>query len=252
MTNNLVDAHCHLDLYSDFAAAIDECERHKIYTLTVTTTPKAWPHNHGMVQRARYVRVALGLHPQLIAERANELALWEEYLPQARFIGEVGLDAGPRFYRSLKQQKMVFGRILKLCAKAGGKILSVHSARAATMVLDMIETNLPPERGLVVLHWFSGSIAEARRAIELGCYFSINSEMLRKDRSRMLVKALPLDRLLTETDGPFIQSKGQPIKPLDVSITVNKIASMLNSEPSEIASAVCMNFRKFLTILGNY
>jgi hypothetical protein len=51
------------------------------------------------------------------------MSLWEEYLSEARYIGEVGIDAGPRSYGSLDLQKQVFERILRLCAKAGAKIL---------------------------------------------------------------------------------------------------------------------------------
>ena len=68
-----VDFHCHLDLYPDFEAAIAKAEAARIYTLTVTTTPKAWPRNYELTRHTRFVRAALGLHPQLIAERADEL-----------------------------------------------------------------------------------------------------------------------------------------------------------------------------------
>jgi hypothetical protein len=85
-----VDFHCHLDLYPDFETAIAKAEAARIYTLTVTTTPKAWPRNHVLTRGTRYVRAALGLHPQLVAERAGELALWEHHLPEARYVGEVG------------------------------------------------------------------------------------------------------------------------------------------------------------------
>ena len=132
-----------------------------------------------MASRSAYVRVALGLHPQLVAERAAELSLFETYLPEARYVGEIGLDAGPRFYRSLEQQEQVFERVLRACAEQGGKILTVHSVRTVAKVLRAIEEHLPPNRGCVVLHWFTGSRAEARRAAQLGCYFSINGEMLR-------------------------------------------------------------------------
>ena len=60
-----VDFHCHLDLYPDLQAAIAKAEAARIYTLTVTTTPKAWPRNHELTRGKRYVRAALGLHPQL-------------------------------------------------------------------------------------------------------------------------------------------------------------------------------------------
>lgn len=121
--------------------------------------------------------MALGLHPQLVADRASELSLFEELLPQFRYVGEVGLDASSRFYRSFEKQKAVFATILNRCAEVGDKVLSVHSVRCARHVLDIVETNLPRERGRVVLHWFTGGASEARRAVEMGCYFSLNEQM---------------------------------------------------------------------------
>lgn len=92
-----VDFHCHLDLYPDHEGAISRAETSRIFTLTVTTTPKTWPRNYELTRNIQYVRAALGLHPQLVEERAGELPLWERHLPETRYIGEVGLDAGPRF-----------------------------------------------------------------------------------------------------------------------------------------------------------
>ena len=186
-----VDFHCHLDLYPDHEAAIARAEDAGVYTLTVTTTPKAWPRNFQLTRGTRFVRAALGLHPQLAAERAAELPLWEHYLSETRYIGEVGLDAGPRFYKSLDIQKKVFRTILERCAEAGGKILTVHSVRSVPAVLDMVEQHLPQDRGVVVLHWFTGSRSDARRAETLGCYFSVNAEMMRSERGRQLVAELP-------------------------------------------------------------
>lgn len=248
MSNSgLVDFHCHLDLYPDHAAAVAECERAGVFTLTVTTTPKAWPRNHQLATATRHVRAALGLHPQLAAERAGELPLWEEYLPQARYIGEVGLDAGPRYYRSLDVQKRVFKRVLQACAGAGGKILTVHSVRSAKAVLDMVEAHLPSSRGRVVLHWFTGSQADARRAVDLGCYFSINAEMLANGRHRIVAAALPLDRLLTETDGPFTRTAGRPTQPIDVAAAVEALAKARAADPAVIAQAIRSNLRRLVS-----
>lgn len=222
-----VDFHCHLDLYPDHQAAIARAEAARIYTLTVTTTPKAWPRNHELTRHTRYVRAALGLHPQLVAERASELPLWERHLPETRYVGEVGLDAGPRFYKSLDVQKQVFQRVLARCEEAGDKILTVHSVRSAPAVLDMIEAHLPPQRGKVVLHWFTGSKSDARRAAALGCYFSINAEMTRTERGRDLIASIPLNRILTESDGPFTQAKGRPSEPADMPLATAAAASIL-------------------------
>jgi TatD DNase family protein len=155
-TTGLVDFHCHLDLYPDHQAAVQEAEDAGVFTLAVTTTPRAWSRNHELAQRTRHVRAALGLHPQLVAERAAELDLWDRHLPETRYVGEVGLDAGPRFYKSMDLQKQVFQHVLRRSAEAGDKIITVHSIRAAKIVLDHIESHLPPTRGKVVLHWVYG------------------------------------------------------------------------------------------------
>ena len=246
-----VDFHCHLDLYPDYEAAGARAEAAGVYTLTVTTTPKAWPRNLELTRGRRYVRAALGLHPQLVAERAGELPLWERYLPETRYVGEVGLDAGPRFYKSLDVQKQVFGTILERCAEAGGKILTVHSVRSVPAVLDMVEQHLPPDRGVVVLHWFTGSRNEARRAAALGCYFSINAEMTRSERGRTLVADLPADRLLTETDGPFTQTGGRPTEPTDCKTAVDAIARARNTSPVAFANTVCANLQNLLRFDGS-
>jgi Tat protein secretion system quality control protein TatD with DNase activity len=88
----LVDFHCHLDLYPDHAGVIAECERREVFTLAVTTTPRAWPRNHELASPTKYVRAALGLHPQLVQDHAKDIELWREYLSRARYVGEVGLE----------------------------------------------------------------------------------------------------------------------------------------------------------------
>ena len=250
MNSGLVDFHCHLDLYPDPVAAIAAAEAAGVYPLTVTTTPKAWPRNLALTQRTSRVRAALGLHPQLVHERSGEIKFWETYLPEARYVGEVGLDAGPRYYRSLDLQKQVFAHILKQCAQAGGKILTVHSIRAAAAVLDLIEAHLPPERGQTVLHWFTGSKAEAQRAVDLGCYFSVNPQMLQRDKGRDLVGILPSDRILTETDGPFTQCSGRPACPADVAETLKELANLRQIPLDHMTTTIGRNLETILNAVA--
>lgn len=246
-TARLVDFHCHLDLFPDHAELVKACDRDKIFTLAVTTTPRAWPENQRLASQTKYVRAALGLHPQLVRERAGELDLWRQLLSGTRYIGEVGLDAGPRFYPSFEQQKIVFKTILTDCAEQGGKILTVHSVRAAKIVLDMIEAHLPRSRGAVVLHWFTGTKSEAARAVDLGCYFSINGEMLRNDRHRSMVSSLPVDRLLTETDGPFAKIDGRDVRPPDVVRALEELARSKSMASAEIAEIIIENLRHLVS-----
>jgi TatD DNase family protein len=243
----LVDFHCHLDLYPDHARAVDAAEKAGVFTLAVTTTPLAWRQNQALSRPTKYVRAALGLHPQLVAERSGELGLWGDLLSETRYVGEVGLDAGPRFYRSFEQQKQVFEQVLRCCAKAGNKVITVHSVRAVKTVLDYVETYLPPPSGRVVLHWFTGSKTEARRAVDMGCYFSVNHAMLLNERHRSMVLGLPDDRILTETDGPFTKTGNRPSKPADVVTVVNTLAALKAKSPESIALLVRNNLRALLT-----
>ncbi len=242
----LVDFHCHVDLYPDHALAVREADAAGVFTLAVTTTPLAWPRNHELARRTKHVRAALGLHPQLVAERENEIEVWERYLSETRYVGEVGLDAGPRFFKSLDAQKRVFQRVLEHCAQAGDKIITIHSIRSAKAVLDLVEAYLPPERGKIVLHWFTGTKSEARRALELGCYFSINAGMLDNERHASMVEVIPLDRMLTETDGPFTRTGDRPSQPTDVAVVVEALGRLRGLRAADVAQVVRDNLRALL------
>lgn len=245
-TAGLVDFHCHLDLYPDHALAVREAEAAGVFTLAVTTTPRAWPRNHELAQRTRHVRAGLGLHPQVVAEREDEIELWDRYLSDTRYVGEVGLDAGPRFFRSLDAQKRVFQHVLRRCAQAGDKIITVHSIRSAKTVLDLVEMHLPPERGKIVLHWFTGTKSEAKRALDLGCYFSINAAMVDNVRHAAMVQTIPLDRILTETDGPFTRTGERTSQPADVAVVVEALGRSRGLPAAKVASVIRDNLRALL------
>lgn len=242
----LVDFHCHLDLYPDHLELVARCEREAVYTLAVTTTPKAWARNKQVTSSTKYVRAALGLHPQLVESRQGELAMWRDLASETRYIGEIGLDGGPRYFGSMTQQQAVFGAILDRCAELGDRILTIHSVRSVKTVMDMIEAKLPRSRGRAVMHWFTGSSSELRRAVDLGCYFSVNQAMLDGDKRRALARAIPIDRLLTETDGPFTKMGEKPSVPSDVARTVIELARMHATEPVTMARRITSNLRSLV------
>lgn len=238
---SLVDFHCHLDLFPDPEAIIAQVEGARIRALTMTTTPRAWPHNRELTKDKTYIRPALGYHPELIKGDSSELQLWEKYLPEAKYIGEVGLDGRPEARRYLAEQKEVFSHILRSCAREGKRILSIHSTFAVTEALNLIEEHLPPARGKIVLHWFTGTSKEATRATDLGCYFSINSAMLSSTKNCAMLAELPTNRIITETDSPFILLNGKTQSPLNIKVTVKKLSTLIHREPEATAQIVHEN-----------
>lgn len=238
-----IDYHVHLDLYPDYQQAFAECRKQNIVALAVTTTPRAWERNVELAGGSTNIRVGLGLHPQVVAQCYPEIELFEKLLERSRFVGEVGLDAGSEHYASFPRQKEIFERVLRLCSDQKGKILSIHSVRAAREVLNLLEKHLLPDRGKAVLHWFSGSLLEAERAVKLGCYFSVNGQMLHKETGCAILRSIPLTRLLTETDGPFTATKGKPVRPSDVEGTVTALAALFKMEEPRMRQILADNLR---------
>jgi TatD DNase family protein len=244
------DFHCHVDLHPDPTAFIDRCAREGIVTIAVTTTPKAWPQNCEWAKRNGYVQVAAGLHPELVGERYTEANLLERQIKESRFVGEVGLDGSPQHRKSYDRQQEVFRRVLDTSQELGGRVLTIHSRRAARDVITMIEEYAESQRILCILHWFSGSIAEARRAAVAGCYFSVNHAMLAHDRGRKLVQNLPADRLLTETDSPFTAIGERKSLPWDVIATAAQLAEVRRIPPAEMNPILTENAQRVFQFAG--
>ena len=240
----MIDFHAHLDLYPDPGAAVRHCVDEDLYVLSVTTTPAAWRGTSALASGAPRIRTALGLHPQIAHERAGELPLFSRLLPDVRYVGEIGLDGAPAFRRHWHDQRRVFRRILELSADAGGRIMTIHSRRAATPVMDDLSAH--PGAGTPILHWFSGTQKELTRAVELGCWFSVGPAMLSGDKGRRLVMKMPRERLLTESDGPFAQLDGRCAWPGDVRTAIEILAGLW-SEPVEVVNRQLLSNLKRLT-----
>ena len=243
-----VDFHCHLDLYPDPSAAIRACSDSGAYVLSVTTTPKAWRGTKALAKSCPRVQTGLGLHPQIAHERIRELALFEGLLPEARYVGEIGLDGTPESKPHWREQSAAFEFILRASTRAGGRIMSIHSRRAVDDVLNALSAN--PDAGVPVLHWFSGTKKQLLRATEIGCWYSVGPAMLQGKRGTELAAALPRDRVLTETDGPFAAVRGVSLQPADVAIAIQSLANIWNTTYNDAENQIVLNL-KSLVALGS-
>ena len=149
----MIDFHCHLDLYPNPQRIVDECSSRGLYVLSVTTTPSAWEGTAALAGTHTRIKTALGLHPQLAHQRKSELALFEHLLSRVSYVGEVGLDGSLESKPYWADQLTVFERVLACCREQKGRVISIHSRRAAKPVLDTLSQY--PESGVPVLHWFS-------------------------------------------------------------------------------------------------
>lgn len=213
----------------------------RVYVLSVTTTPKAWRNTSRLAKGRPRICTALGLHPQVAHERRGELPLFEALLSETNYVGEVGLDGGGEFKMHASVQRHIFETILAMSARAGGRILSIHSRSAVEPLLECLAKR--PDAGTPVLHWFTGSAAQMRRAADQGCWFSVGLPMTRSERGRAMLAALPRDRVLTETDGPFVRSGGRPMAPGDVPQVVTGLADVWGIPVDEVHDQLQSNLQ---------
>ncbi|MER9548344.1 Qat anti-phage system TatD family nuclease QatD [Mesorhizobium sp. M0322] len=241
----MIDVHCHLDLYRSPGRVIAEIDRRGTFVIAVTTTPKAFPGNVRLTEGQKRIRVAVGLHPELVATRFDEVDDVQKHMPQTKYVGEIGIDGSPEHAPSLVLQSEVFTTILKNAETLGGKVLSIHSRGAATPVLNAIEKQV--SKSLPILHWFSGTRKELERANELGCWFSIGPAMLRSRKGRDLAAAIPRRRILTETDGPFASIDETPLMPWDAERVLPILAELWNLPADETKRGIEANFRAMVS-----
>jgi TatD DNase family protein len=176
----------------------------------------------------------------LVGGADGDLGILLDLMPQANLIGEVGLDGSPQHKANFVQQQRAFREILLRAGTFGGRVISIHSRRAATQVLDEIEAC--PSRGgfLPILHWFSGTASELARAISLGCWFSVNGSMLKSVRVRQMIEVIPADALLVESDAPFRGGKG------DLRGTLQHLSDLTGRAIDEVEAQTDGNARRIL------
>lgn len=237
----MIDLHCHLDLYPQPASVARECERRRMYVLSVTTTPSAWTGTSGLAAGSERIRTALGLHPQLAQQRKGELDQFDQLVGETRYVGEIGLDGTPECRPFWNDQVEVFEHVLRTCVVAGGRILTIHSRRAESDVLLLLERRR--DAGVPILHWFSGSYRNLEQAIRLDCWYSVGPVMLRSQRGRELVKRMPPDRVLTESDGPFATLDGRAVQPWDVEAAVKGLVEIWRLSVHEVEDRLTENLR---------
>ena len=111
-TPNCVDTHCHVDLFPSPQSIVEKAEAERINTIAVTNAPSVFHFTQSLAKLCRFVRPALGLHPELVRTHGNELDRFVELLPQTRYIGEIGLDFVTTDDDDRKHQLRVFETIL--------------------------------------------------------------------------------------------------------------------------------------------
>ncbi len=244
----MIDIHCHLDLYKNPIEVAQKASRENKFTLAVTTSPRAWIGTSRVFKDFENIEVALGLHPEIIVEKIEESVLLINNIKNVKFVGEVGIDGSMQHKASLHLQTDLFEKVVCECEEQGGKVISIHSRKAERKILELISQH--PKAGTPILHWFSGSIGQLEQAIELGCWFSGGPAMAQSKNGINILKAIPLDRFLPESDGPFAQISGNPIMPWEASEVIQCVSRIKNLTEQDMIMALVSNLERLRSLAG--
>jgi len=236
----LLDTHCHLDEYPDPRAVVRSLDGTQVAAVAMTALPSGFERLRSLLGGERLWRLALGVHP--LAARSltdREWRLFAKYLPETGFVGEVGLDCSPEGVGSRMTQENAFHRVLQAIS-GQGKIVSVHSRRAeAAVVAALDEHRMSP----VIFHWYSGSLRTLEHVVQGGHYFSINPAMVRGAQGQKIVERIPRERILAETDGPFVRVGSRAAVPTDAMDVYQHLAKAWRQPLQETIDAVYANYQ---------
>ncbi|HEX2241168.1 MAG TPA: TatD family hydrolase [Actinomycetota bacterium] len=248
------DTHCHLyDLSEDAEEAIARAEQAGLEGIVVlgvdpTTSRKALD----FAESSQSVWAGAAFHPSEVKGWADEWASEIEELlahPRCVAVGETGLD----FYHDtsyVEDQERAFIRHIEL-AKTSGKTLVIHTRKSADAALQALEETGPPER--LIFHCWSGNRGQLDRALQLGAYISFAGNITYKnaDDLRRAARAVPDDRLLVETDSPYlapIPHRGTPNEPAYVAHVGAAVAAARGVEEQEVAALTSRNARAVFAV----
>ena len=249
---SLVDSHCHLN-YEGLADRQEEVlaaarARGVQGFLNISTRQKEWGDVVGAAERHPDVWASIGVHPHE-ADAHPDLgaaALIEAAAhPRVIAIGECGLDY---YYDKSDRvaQRERFGAHIE-AARQTGLPLVVHTRDAEDDTAEILTREVGKGGVSGVLHCFTGSAALARKALDLGFYISISGIVTFKNARDLqdVAKTIPQDRLLVETDSPFlapVPHRGQTCEPAFVADTAAFLSELRDEPLDELAAATTSNF----------
>jgi TatD DNase family protein len=255
----LVDSHTHLDdkrFTDDRDAVIQRAVEAGVTRMLSIGTGEGPPDLEAAIRIAEQyepVYASVGIHPEhapvATQEHFDKLASLLSH-PKVLLLGEIGLDYYWKPYDS-KLQADVFVRQMEIAA-AARKPISIHTRDAWDDTMKLLRTHWAPSGLPCIMHCFTGNWEQARQALDLGFYLSFSGVVTYPKATDVheSAKLTPVDRILVETDAPYLAPvpfRGKRNEPSYVAHTLNRVAELRGEDREDLAAATARNFD---TIVG--
>lgn len=257
MTPQITDSHCHLD-FPDFEGALDQIIADAATAgvtrmVTICTRLRQEPHVRAIAEAYAPVFYAAGTHPMSAADEpltsTDELIALSRH-PKFVGIGETGLD-----YHYTSESADIQKQSLRIhidAARQTGLPLIIHARAADDDMAQILTEEFRNGAYTCVMHCFSSSAALARAALDLGFYLSMSgiATFPKSQEVRDIFAAAPLDRILVETDAPYLAPpphRGRRNEPAYTAHTARKGAEVFDLPYEDFAAQTQMNFDRLFS-----
>jgi len=255
----LVDSHCHLD-FPELADRIDQVIDSMMHAnvgaaLCIGVSLERMPKVQALAEKHRNLYATVGVHPehQDCLEPDVETLLRFADHPKVLGIGETGLDYF--WHKDKPEWQRERFRVHIRAAKACGKPLIIHTRDSAADILQILRVEGADSVG-GVMHCFTETREVAEKALDMGFYISFSGIVTFKNAHELkeTAKMVPMDRLLVETDSPFlapVPHRGKTNEPAYVRHVANEIAALKGIGIDEVESQTTENFCKLFKVIIN-
>ena len=258
----IVDSHCHLDdpiLNNELDEVISRAYLNGVkYLLTISTTIESYEKIKKIVKKYKNVYGTLGIHPHETKNFSNftidKIKKMKSESEKIIGIGETGLD----FYYNhsdKKIQKKIFIEHINAAIDLNLPVI-VHTRNAESETFDILKSEKKNSNLNVLIHCFTGTEKFAKNLLDLGCYISLSGIITFKNSLDLLnsVASIPLDRILVETDSPYlapIPFRGKSNEPAYIKYVVEKLALIKKLSVEKIKKQTTNNFFKIFNLKIN-
>ena len=255
----ITDSHCHLDssnLYAHLDDVIKRADRNQVkYLLTICTTLESFEIIKLIVEKYNNIYGTFGIHPHETDKFKNVNSKFITSLIKRHKkivgIGESGLD----FYYNhsdKKTQKKSFNEHINAASELNIPII-VHSRNAESDTYDILKSEKKNSDLKILMHCFTGSNDFAKKLIDINSYISVSGIITFKNSTELVdtVSSIPIERLLVETDAPYLSPyphRGKTNEPSYIVHTIEKLSQIKKISIKSVISNTTSNFKKLFNL----
>ena len=255
----IVDSHCHLDydnLFNELDEVVKRAENNDVkYMLTICTTLKSFQKIKIIINKYKNIYGTFGIHPH---ETKNFKNIDSKFILDSQCknkkiigIGETGLD----YYYNFSDKKIQIKSFIEHinAAKELGIPVIVHSRNAETDTYEILKNEAKNSNLKILIHCFTGSEAFAKKLVDINCYISVSGIITFKNSIELVrtVETIPIDKLLVETDSPYLSPepyRGKSNEPSFIKYTVEKLSKIKKLTTLDVIKKTSNNFFEIFTL----